>query len=63
MQGRRVYTQIIGALMAASLGACAAIGFASCADAAEDCHNTLSCEPPPYCFEAGDALDEIDGCN
>ncbi len=49
--------RIIGGLLAAALAASATLGFGACADAADDCHNTLTC-PPAYCIEAGDAWDE-----
>lgn len=58
---KQTHVRIIGGLLAAVLGACAsALGFSACADAADNCHNTHTC--PPACIEAGDAMDEIDGC-
>lgn len=57
---KRNHVRIIGGLFSAVLLASAALGFGACANAADDCHNTLTCPPPPYCLEAGDA--KIDGC-
>jgi hypothetical protein len=56
--------RVIGGLFAAFLAASAAtLGFGACADGADDCRNTATCPFPTYCAEAGDAADEVDGCN
>jgi hypothetical protein len=60
---RRNRERVIGSLFAAVLAAsAAALGFGACADGAEDCRNTATCPFPTYCAEAGDAVDEVDGC-
>jgi hypothetical protein len=60
---RRSRGRVIGGLFAAVLVACAsALGFGACADGADDCYNTLTCPFPTYCSEAGDAVNEVDGC-
>lgn len=56
--------RIIAGLLMTALGAFAALGFGACANAAEDCNNTLTCPLPDHCYEAGDvSLSEIDGCH
>jgi hypothetical protein len=59
---RKNRSRILGGLFAAVLGASAALAFGACSDEADDCHNTATCVPPAYCYEAGDAVDEVDGC-
>lgn len=54
--------RIMGGVMAASLATCVALAAASCGTEAEDCRNTFTCALPSYCIEAGDAMDEVDGC-
>jgi hypothetical protein len=56
------YIRLVSSLLVGILVAFVALGFSGCADAAEDCHNTLTCPPPADCLEAGDAKNEIDGC-
>jgi hypothetical protein len=59
---QRKYARLVGSLFGGVLVTSAAVlGFSACEDAADDCRNTRSCAPD-YCIEAGDALDEVDGC-
>ena len=61
---KRNHARIIGGLFAAVLVAFSALAFGACVHDADNCVNTRTCPPPPdYCAEAGDAMDEIDGCN
>lgn len=53
---------IIGLSASLVLSVVAALVCAACSNLADDCYNTLSCPPPGYCIEAGDARDEVDGC-
>ncbi len=60
---KQIYARIIGGLVVGVLAALAAsLGFSACADGASDCRNTATCPFPTYCSEAGDAVDEVDGC-
>ena len=58
---KRKCARLIGGLFAAVLVSSAALTFGACVHDADDCRNTRSCDPP-WCIEAGDARDEIDGC-
>jgi hypothetical protein len=62
---RRNRGHVIGGLLAAVLSACAAAaGLGACADAADDCHNTKTCDPPLCNMDAGvdgSPLDGVDG--
>ena len=61
---KRMHARIILGLVAAVLGAAATLGFAACGTAAEDCHNTRTCDPPPCNMaDGGNPLDGVDsGC-
>lgn len=58
---KRKHAPLVGALFAAVLVASAGLLFSACVHDADDCHNTRTCLPD-FCIEAGDAMDEIDGC-
>ncbi len=55
------YTHIVGGMAAMAFGMLIAIAVGACGTAADDCRNTRTC-PPDYCLEAGDAWEEVDGC-
>jgi hypothetical protein len=62
--GRNVVVGLIAVVLTAGA---AVVGFSACADAADDCHNTKTCDPPPPCnMDAGvdgSPLDGVDaGC-
>lgn len=59
---KRNHARIIGGLFAGVLFAFAALTFGACVHDADNCVNTRTCLPD-YCIEAGDATEEIDGCN
>jgi hypothetical protein len=54
--------RVICGLFAVVLAACAAVvGFSACANAADDCHNTKTCIPPPCNMDAGNDGSPLDG--
>jgi hypothetical protein len=57
MWQNRLHARLIIGLTAGSVLALFALMLAGCPNAAGDCHNTLSCQPPS-CAEAGD----VEGC-
>lgn len=61
----RKHARIIGGLFAPVLvTSTAALGFSGCYNAAGDCRNTRTCEPPPCNMDAGNdgsPLDGVDG--
>jgi hypothetical protein len=57
MRHRRLQAQVVAGSIAGGLLAVFALVFAGCPHTAEDCHYTLSCQPPS-CAEAGD----VQGC-
>lgn len=57
---RRVTSRILATLSAATFGAAAALLFAGCGNALDDCRNTRTCIPVP-CADAG-ALASGDCC-
>jgi hypothetical protein len=59
---KRKHARIIKGLSAGFFLAFVALEFGACVDDAADCVNTLTCPPPGFCIEAGDARDEVDGC-
>jgi hypothetical protein len=61
-RARTFPSRIMGGVIALTLATCVGLALASCGMEAEDCRNTATCPPPVYCVEAGDAMDEVDGC-
>jgi hypothetical protein len=60
---KQPYSRVVGGLVVGVLAAlAAALVFSACADGASDCRNTATCPFPTYCAEAGDAVDEVEGC-
>jgi hypothetical protein len=59
MRRRNLHVLIAGA-MVANVIMVSALAFSGCTSYAADCHHTLTCQEPAYCFDAGDA--QLDGC-
>ena len=59
---RRNHGRVIGGLFAAVLVACAsAVGVSACANGADNCHNTKTCDPLPCNMDAGKDGSPLDG--
>jgi hypothetical protein len=58
----RKHARIIGGMFAAALAASATVlGFSACVNAADDCRNTRTCDPPPCNMDAGNDGSPLDG--